>query len=155
MKKKKELIKILILWFILGSLYFVIEGLWHIPTGGYANILMLPIGGLCGVCIGAINQKPEFYNMKMIYQCIISTFIILTIEFFSGVFLNLYLGLNLWDYSNLPFNILGQICPLYGILWFLLSPLAIWIEDTLRYKLWGEGQYYSLISIYKDLITYK
>lgn len=151
----KQNLKVLVLWFLLGSAYFVIEGIWHIPSGGYANIVMLPIGGLCGICIGAINQIPKFYNMKILYQSIISTIIILGIEFLSGCILNLWLGLGIWDYTGLPLNILGQVCPLYGILWFLLSPLVIWLEDYLRYKLWNEGEYYTISSIYRDLITFK
>lgn len=150
-----KLFKILFLWLIIGSMYFVLEGIWHIPSGGYTNIVMLPIGGLCGICIGAINQIPKFYNMKILYQCIISTAIILFVEFLSGCILNLWLGLGIWDYTGLPLNILGQVCPLYGILWFLLSPLAIWLEDYLRYKLWNEGEYYTISSIYGDLITFK
>ena len=153
--KNSKIFKILLLWLIIGSIYFTLEGFWHIPSGGYANIIMLPIGGLCGICVGTINQIPKFYNMKIIYQSLISTFIILFIEFISGCILNLGLNLDLWDYSNLPFNILGQVCLLYGILWFLISPLAIWLEDYLRYMLWNEGEYYSLLSIYKDLITLK
>lgn len=151
----KQNLKVLVLWFLLGSAYFVIEGIWHIPSGGYANIIMLPIGGLCGICIGAINQIPKFYNMKILYQSIISTIIILGVEFLSGCILNIWLGLGIWDYTDLPLNILGQVCPLYGILWFLLSPLAIWLEDYLRYKLWDEGEYYTISSIYGDLITFK
>lgn len=150
---RNRTLKILILWFILGACYFVLEGIWHIPSGGYANIIMLPIGGLCGVCIGAINQVPCFYNSKIFYQCVISTLIILLIEFFSGCVLNIILQLNLWDYSERPLNLLGQVCPLYGILWFILSPCAIWLEDKLRYIFWEEGHPYTLLSIYRDLIT--
>ena len=35
------------------------------------------------------------------------------------------LGLDVWDYSGLPGNVLGQICPAFGLLWFLLMPFAI------------------------------
>ena len=41
-----KIFKILTIWFIIGMCYFVIEGIWRIPKGGYANIAMLPIGGL-------------------------------------------------------------------------------------------------------------
>lgn len=152
----KRLLKLLAIWFIIGTLYFVLEGLWRIPTtGGYANIIMLPIGGLCGLAIGSINQIPKFYNMKIIYQALISAVIVTLIEFLSGCILNIWLGLGIWNYSNLPLNICGQVCLLYSFLWFLISPFAIWLEDMIRYKLWNEGEYYSIISIYKDLITIK
>ncbi|MBQ3185904.1 MAG: hypothetical protein IJB54_08000 [Firmicutes bacterium] len=148
----KKVLKVLILWFIMGALYFTLEGFWRIPSGGYANIIMLPIGGLCGILIGSLNQYPRFYNSKVIYQCLISTVIVLLVEFISGCIVNLWLGLNIWDYSHRPLNIMGQVCIQYGLLWFAISPLAIWLEDALRYKLWGEGEYYSISSIYKELL---
>ena len=149
----KKLLKILGLWFIIGCVYYFLEGVWHIPSGGWANIAMMPIGGLCGVLIGALNQKPAFYNKTVLCQCVISTCIVVAIEFLSGLILNVWLGLDVWDYSDKPLNLLGQICLPYSMLWFILSPTAIWLEDALRYKLYGEGEYYCLLSIYKELLT--
>lgn len=151
----KRIFKLLILWFIIGAIYYALEGIWHMKVGGYANIVMLPVGGLCGICIGALNQVPRFYNSRVIYQALIGMVIILLIEFLSGVLLNIMLDLNIWDYSDRAFNIMGQICLHYGILWFLISPFAIWLEDTLRYKFWDEGEYYSLLQIYKEFVTLK
>ena len=153
MKNSSKMMKILLIWFILGTLYFTLEGIWRIPKGGYANIVMLPIGGLCGICVGSINQIPKFYNMKVIYQSIIGALIVTFIEFISGLVLNCYLGLGIWDYSNLPFNILGQICLLFSLIWLSIMPLCIWLEDKIRYVLWNEGSNYSLKSIYVEFIT--
>lgn len=153
--KYKSVFRLIILWLIIGVLYYALEGIWHIPSGGWANICMLPIGGLCGVCIGSINQLKPFQKMRIIDECIVSTFIVLCIEFISGIILNIWLGLHIWDYSNYPFNLCGQICLRYGLLWFFISPFAIWLDDWLRYKLWREGTYYSLWSIYKKLILFK
>ena len=153
MKNKFYIAKILAIWFILGTFYFTLEGIWRIPKGGYANIVMLPIGGLCGICVGSINQIPKFYNMKVIYQSILGALIVTFIEFISGLVLNCYLGLGIWDYSNLPFNILGQICLLFSLIWLSIMPLCIWLEDKIRYVLWNEGSNYSLKSIYVEFIT--
>ena len=153
MKNKFYIAKILAIWFILGTFYFTLEGIWRIPKGGYANIVMLPIGGLCGICVGSINQIPKFYNMKVIYQSIIGALIVTFIELISGLVLNCYLGLGIWDYSNLPFNILGQICLLFSLIWLSIMPLCIWLEDKIRYVLWNEGSNYSLKSIYVEFIT--
>lgn len=151
----KRMTKILTIWFLLGMFYFTLEGLWRIPKGGYANIFMLAVGGLCGLFVGGINQVPKFYNMRIIIQSLIGTLIVLMIEYVSGLFLNCYLGLHIWDYSNLPFNINGQVCLLFGILWFLLMPLCIWLEDKIRYVLWHEGVDYSIVQIYKEFITFQ
>lgn len=45
-------------------------------------------------------------------------------EFVVGIPLNLMLGLHIWDYSSLPFNLLGQICLPFTVLWFSLRYCA-------------------------------
>lgn len=146
----KKIVKALILWFCLGAIYYVIEGIWRIPRGGYANIAMLPIGGLCGLAVGYINQIPKFYQMKVLHQSLIGAALVLCVEFLAGLILNVWLGLGLWDYSGLPFNLMGQICLIYGVLWVFLMPFAIWLEDTLRWGFWRDREIYSLGSIYKE-----
>ncbi len=63
------------------------------------------------------------------------------------------MGLAIWDYSGMIGNIAGQICLPFAAIWFVLMPAAIWLEDFARWKLWGEGQVYTLKSIYRDLLT--
>ena len=52
--------------------------------------------------------------------------------------LNLMLGLHIWDYSDMPFNFLGQICLPFTILWLFLSLLCIFVDDWLRHALFHE-----------------
>lgn len=151
----KQIYRALILWGIMGAIYLVIEGLWRIPQGGFINIAMLPVGGLCGVLVGAINQKTQFYRMPIALQALIGTIIVLGVEFIAGCILNLWLGLDIWNYTSMPGNIMGQICLPFAGAWFLLMPFAIWLEDRLRLGLWEEGIPYTLRSIYWDLITFK
>lgn len=124
--------KKLLLWFLLGCTYTLIEVFWR----GYTHIAMFLVGGTCGILIGLINQTPIFYNTKIVIQSFLGTFIVLFVEFISGYILNIILKLNIWDYTNLPFNIMGQICLLYSFLWFFLMPFAIWIEDTFQWILY-------------------
>ena len=56
----------------------------------------------------------------------------------AGLILNVWLGLGVWDYSALPGNLWGQICPEYAVLWVPLSAAAIVVDDWLRYWIWGE-----------------
>jgi len=143
--------RILILWLCLGMIYLTLEGIWR----GWTNIVMLPIGGFCGIAIGAVNQSPLFYKCKMVWQSLIGAIIVLMVEFLSGCVVNLWLGLEIWDYTGKFGNILGQVCVQYGILWFFLMPFAIWTEDYLRWVFWKESNSYSLLSIYKELFTFK
>ena len=151
----KRWARLLTLWFIMGALYYVLEGLWRIPQGGYANIVMLPIGGLCGIAVGSINQIPRFYRLPVILQSLIGAAMVLAVELAAGIILNVWLGLGIWDYSGLPWNLLGQICLPFALLWLLLMPFAIWLEDTLRWGFGWNGRRYSLWSIYKEFFTFK
>ncbi|MBS7397687.1 MAG: hypothetical protein KIG32_04615, partial [Ruminiclostridium sp.] len=48
------------------------------------------------------------------------------------------LGWNVWNYERLPFNIMGQICPVFTVGWFFLSLIGIVTDDVLRWKMFGE-----------------
>jgi hypothetical protein len=37
------------------------------------------------------------------------------------------------------------------LLWFIICPLAFWLDDTLRHFLYKEGSLYNIWSVYKDL----
>ena len=150
-----KVFKILSIWFIFGMCYFTLEGIYRIPKGGFANIVMLFIGGLCGVLIGSINQFPKFNNMAVWKQAAIGTVLTLIVEYASGYVLNIKLGLNIWNYSDMYFNIKGQICLEFALIWFLLMPIAIWLEDYIRFKFWEEGYEYSLKDIYIKFMRLK
>ena len=113
---------------------------------------MLFVGGLCGLLIGSINQIPKFYNMSVFKQSLIGTGIVLVIEYTAGYILNIKMGLDIWDYSNMFFNINGQICLEFGLIWLLLMPAAIWLEDFIRFKFWNEGVGYGLKDVYMEFL---
>jgi uncharacterized membrane protein len=71
-------------------------------------------------------------------QCLIGAAVITGLEFLTGLIVNKMCGWAVWDYSGLPLNIMGQICLPYSLLWFVLSGVAIIIDDYLRYWLFGE-----------------
>ena len=47
------------------------------------------------------------------------------VEFAFGCVFNLVLKMNVWDYSHLPLNIAGQICPLFTLLWSALAVVGL------------------------------
>lgn len=124
-------IKPLVLFGIGGCLYYIIEILWR----GYSHWSMIVLGGLCFILVGSIN---EVFKFPLVKQMFLSTVIITIAEFICGCIVNLWLKWNVWDYSGLPFNVLGQICLPYSILWFFLSVVAIILDDYLRYWIFGE-----------------
>lgn len=129
-----------ILFFIGGFLYFIIEILWR----GYSHWTMFILGGICFVLLGIINEVIP-WCMALWKQVIIGTIMITLLEFVVGCLVNLCLGWDVWDYSNVPLNVLGQICLPYMFLWIPISLAGIVLDDYLRYWIFGEEKpYYCL-----------
>ena len=125
---KNFVLKEFIIFIIFGLMYVTIELLYR----GHTHYSMFIVGGICGVLIGLINDNTP--DMPLLPQCVLGAVIITIIELLTGLFLNVYLGLNVWDYSNQPFNFMGQICPQFCIVWCILSILVIRIDDWLKEK---------------------
>lgn len=133
MKALNITLKYFTLFLIGGISYYFIE----IAYRGYSHFSMVIVGGLCFILIGSIN---EFSNKEipLLLQMLISVLIVDIVELVSGIIINRVLLLNVWDYSRLRFNFLGQISLNSSITWFFLSLLAIYIDDLLRYLIYKE-----------------
>lgn len=130
-----KILKYLFLFSFGGIVYLLIELLWR----GYSHWSMFILGGACFVLLGLMNQQYT-RQIPLFIQMLFGAFIITALEFIAGCILNIWLGLNVWDYSNMPYNIMGQICLPYMILWFLLSPVCIIVDDYMRYLFFDEEQ---------------
>lgn len=128
-----KMLKQLSLFIIGGGMYSLIEILFR----GYTHYSMFFVGGICFILIGFLDEVYT-WDMSFISQMVISSIIITIVEFVSGCILNLWLGLNVWSYYHMPYNLLGQVCLLFTNLWFLLSAIGILLDDWLRYFLWHE-----------------
>ena len=114
-----------------GVSYGVIELIWR----RYTHWTMVITGGVCFVLLYRIFKK--LVHIALWKKCIIGSSLITFIEFISGCIVNLWGKLEVWDYSDMPANFLGQICLYYSILWGLLTiPIAAvckMIRKMLRY----------------------
>lgn len=128
-----SILKYTVLFVVDGFLYILIELFYR----GYSNISMFILGGICGVLIGGLNNWYP-WNLPLVYQMLISSVIITVGEYITGYIVNIKLGWNVWDYSNLPFNLNGQICLFFSIIWFFISLIAILLDDLMRYLLFDE-----------------
>ena len=128
-----NLYKMLLLFLIGGSIYFLLEEIFR----GYSHVSMFILGGLCFIQIGLINEFFSF-ETSILLQMFIGAVIITLGELVCGIFVNLHLHLNVWDYSSMPLNFLGQICLPFSILWFFLAFIAIILDDYLRHLFWKE-----------------
>ena len=115
----KKLREDCILFSIGGVGYALLEILWRRKT----HWTMAVTGGVAFVSLYNFFKKHS--EMKMLKKCISGSVIITGIEFCCGCIVNLKYKLNVWDYSNCRFNLKGQICPFYSILWaFLCVPVS-------------------------------
>ena len=103
-----------------------IEILWR----GHTHWSMGILGGLCFVLIGILDEIED--HPPIVLQMLQGAVIVTVLEFIAGLILNIWLGLDIWDYSNMPFNIMGQVCLPFFIAWFFLSYPAIKLENLIH-----------------------
>lgn len=129
----KLLNKYLFLADVGGLLYIAIELAWR----SWSHWTMFLLGGICFVYLGLINEVLR-WDTPLWQQILIGAVGITTLEFLTGCIVDLWLGWSVWDYSGIPGNILGQICPQYILLWLPVSLAGIILDDWIRYRAFGE-----------------
>lgn len=129
------LIKYIFLFWFGGSTYVTLEVLWR----GYSHWTMLLLAGIVFIILGLLNEIWD-WNDSLVKQVVVGTTIATVLEFITGCIVNLWLGWNVWDYTGIPGNILGQVCIPFTILWGIISLVAIVIDDIIRWKFFGEEE---------------
>lgn len=138
----KKLGKLLILFLCGGSAYVLIEFLFR----GHSHWSMFLLGGFVFVEIGGLNELFK-WDMSLALQGVIGAFIITVSELAAGLLLNVWLKLDVWDYSHMPLNFLGQICLPFSIAWIFVSIAAVIFDDFLRHWMFDEDYpHYKLFS---------
>ncbi len=125
MRKLKEF---LIIYSVGAVVYSLIEIIWR----GYTHWTMSLTGGACFYFIYFISKLKRF---NLWTKCLFSSVFITVTEFIVGIIVNLIFKMNVWDYSNEHFNLLGQICLLYSVLWYFLCIPATLFSNLIRKKI--------------------
>lgn len=121
-----------LMWFG-GSFYVTLE----VFTRQYSHISMFLLAGIVFIIVGSLN-KIWGWETDLILQIIVGTVIATIGEFVTGCIVNLWLGLNVWDYSDKWGNVLGQICPQFILIWIPLILLAIVLDDVIQWRFFDE-----------------
>lgn len=129
----KLIMKYMFLLFAGGGVYYLLE----ILTRGRSHPAMILVGGLCFLVCGLLNEIMD-WQTPLPKQMLFCAVLITAIEFAAGLVLNIWLDLDIWDYSGMPLNVWGQICVPFMILWYFLSAVGIILDDYLRYWFFGE-----------------
>ncbi len=125
MKKVK---KYCVFFAVGGTGYAIVELLWR----GRTHWSMMIAGGICFITFSVIADM--FREKPLIYKAVMCSLSVTTVEFIFGVIFNIILKKNVWNYSNMPLNFLGQICPLYSLLWGGLSLVFLPVAQFLNAK---------------------
>jgi len=96
-------------------------GLLEILCRGYTHISMILVGGICFVAMVRISKS----SLTFAAQCLTGALFITAMEFAAGWLVNLRMGLGVWDYSQEPLHLYGQICPKFTILWCALCAVVL------------------------------
>lgn len=101
-----------------GASYSLLEILWR----GYTHWTMTITGGVCFTVLYILHVYER--TLSFLTRCLIGTAVITLLEFAVGCTVNLWLGWDVWDYTDVPGNVLGQICLPFALMWMGLCAVA-------------------------------
>ena len=101
--------------FLLGA---VIYNLVEVIFRGYTHWSMSVAGG--SVLLIFYLLSDWLAALHPVIGGMIGALVITCIELIAGVIFNILLRQDVWDYSNMPLNFLGQICLPFSAVWFIL-----------------------------------
>ena len=104
--------------FIVFSIGAAAYGLIEILFRGHTHWTMVLTGGACVLTLYYLSGW--LLSMPLILSALAGAMIITCYEFFVGVMVNLKFNWHVWDYSSQPGNVLGQICPAFTALRFIM-----------------------------------
>lgn len=126
-------IEYLFFWILGGCMYYSFELLFR----GFSHWSMFVLGGICFVFF-FIQGKMVHWNDPLWRQILRCVVFVTSLEFITGIIVNKWMHWNVWDYSRLPFNIFGQICVPFMIIFSGLCAIGIILSGYLGYWFFEE-----------------
>jgi len=112
------------LFFLGGFAYCALELMWRGRTHGS----MFLAGGAALLLIGQLNHvKPR---LPLPLRAVVGSGIITMVELAAGLLFNR--NYSVWDYRGQWGNYMGQICPLFSLLWVGLAAMVLLVYDPLE-----------------------
>jgi len=100
-----------------GLSYVALELLWR----GRSHGSMFLAGGSCFLLLGRLRQTTD----RTVLRALGGAGIITAVELMAGLLFNR--GHTVWDYRQLPYNIKGQICLPFSLLWVPVGQAGMWL----------------------------
>ncbi len=112
-----------------GYVYCFIEVLWR----GKTHWSMALAGGTVVLLLSAVQKKTGVLGFLFA-----SAVTITLTELLFGIIFNIFLKMNVWDYSGMDYNIAGQICLPYTLLWFALGFPVYYIIGQIKREIFSD-----------------
>ena len=104
-----------------GSLYVLLEFLWR----GRSHGSMFLAGGSSFLLLGELGKVTRQPVLRALGGAVIIT----GVELAAGLLFNR--SHRVWDYRQLPYNIKGQICLPFALLWIPVGQAGMWIYEKI------------------------
>ena len=116
-----------LLFYLGGCAYMGLELLWR----GRSHGSMFVAGGTCFLLIGHLNHVRPKLSLPL--RSVVGAGIVTMIELGIGLLCNR--NFQVWDYRERAGNFLGQICPMFSLLWIPVSLMALGLHEVLHRKI--------------------
>ena len=128
----------MLLWSWGGTVYFLLEVAFKTLTGHPERIswTMLVVAILLTIPVERAGEQLP-WAVPLWLQALFCAALVTAVELAAGCVINLWLGWDVWDYTAMPGNLWGQICPQYSAIWWVLCLVFIPMFDWLRWAVEG------------------
>ena len=82
-----------------------------------------------------VHWQDDF--LRQVLRCSI---FVTAMEFITGIIVNKWFALHVWDYSCMPFQLFGQICLPFMIVFACLCAVGIYLSANILHLLYGEDK---------------
>lgn len=129
----KKLSELVFLFGVGGCIYYSFELIFR----GFSHWTMFVLGGICLLFCWIQGKMVEWKDplWRQVLRCII---FITAMEFITGLIVNKWLNYNVWDYTNQPLQLFGQICLPFIIIFSGLSLAGIILSGYLMFWVYKE-----------------
>ena len=116
-----------------GSTYYLIE-IWF---RGFSHWTMFVLGGVA-LTFCSFQGEVMHWSEPMWIQIIRAVLFLTSLEFMTGIICNKWLKIGIWDYRDQPFQLCGQICLPFMVMFSGLLCLAIVLGGVVLWGVYGE-----------------
>ena len=103
-----------------GGSYVILEILYR----GYSAVSMFFAGGVCFLGLGWVRKRPFRGTGKAVCGALLVT----AVELVTGLLVNR--DFRVWDYRHQWGNFLGQICPLFTVIWIPVTVVGMGLHGV-------------------------